>query len=181
MRRKLLLSLAAVLVLIPSAIFFFQSGEYVRDAEGLDRDSQSHTSGEPIGSETPELNESAELKVIPSSQKTPVELLEEAFASMPSMEKNARDAAVEVLTAKLRAAGPAGLEAIRHFLASGRDVRFRDGYSFSGSRMSTAPTLRAALIESLREWPGSTAILLELLRSKGSLWEDRKSVVRERV
>jgi hypothetical protein len=165
-----LLPLAAVLVLIPSAVFFFQSGEYVKDAEDLGSDSLLASDGVSTRGEL-RTREAVQSAKVAAPSKTPSQLLEEAFAAMSAMEIAVRAVEGDALIVKLRAAGPAGLDAVRKFLASGRDVRFRDGYAFSGSRMVQAPTMRSALIESLREWPGSTAVLLELLRSKGSVWE----------
>jgi hypothetical protein len=175
-RRNILLPLAALLVLIPSAVFFFQSADFADDMGTGETNPSPANHAPPVGDqrEPPERREPKELTpaaATAGSAKTPGQLLEEALAAMPSMDAKARDAAVEALTAQLRAAGPAGLEAIKGFLATGRDLRFRDGYSFSGSKLSSAPTLRVALIEALREWPGSTAVLLEILRSKSSVWE----------
>jgi hypothetical protein len=176
-----LLPLAALLVLIPSAVFFFQSADFADDMGTGEANPPPANHAPPVRDqrESPERREPKEstpVAAIAGSAKTPGQLLEEAFAAKPSTEIEARDAAVEVLTAQLRAAGSAGLEAIKNFLATGRDVRFWDGYGLSGSKLKSAPTLRIALIEALREWPGSTAVSLEILRSKSSVWESALAI-----
>ena len=166
-----MLSLAALLVLIPSGIFFFHSGEIASDAERIEQLSQPTKIAETIAREKREPGDGIELKVVTIPTKTPAELLEEAFAALPSMEQSARDSEVDALIAKLRAAGPAGLNAVRQFLAGAKDVPFRNGFSFSNGQLAKAPSLRMALIDALRGWSGSTGALLEVLKSNATVFE----------
>lgn len=96
---------------------------------------------------------------------------DELLKALPNLDPEERDGATQRLIRQLREKGPAGLKTVADFLSSGRDVPFRDGYQMDGVRIVEAPSLRIALIEALRDWEGSTGVLLAFLRSPASIWE----------
>lgn len=105
--------------------------------------------------------------------KRPADLFHEALASLPGMDASRRQAAVNDLIAKLRAAGPEGLRALRDFFRAGQDVKLQGGYGMSNGRVTQAPSLRVALLEALGDWTGPEALELtrEVLRSTPRIFE----------
>lgn len=101
----------------------------------------------------------------------PAKTLEDLSALLPGMTAPDRDKAINDFVQQLRQRGPDGLNEVATFLRSGRDVKLRDGYRMDGDRMTEAPTMRMALLESLRDWEGSTAVLLDFLKTPASILE----------
>src|SRR5437870_853591 len=64
-------------------------------------------------------DESAAVPTPDSAPKTPVELMHETLAALSALKPEERQAVANDLIATLRAAGPAGLQAVRDFLRAG--------------------------------------------------------------
>ena len=169
MRRETALTYSALAVLAVIALFLFRNTR----PEFLGRGSKER---QPPGSlvlpdPASASDTSTTPKAEPRPQSSPAELLEDAVTRFPSMPEAERDEAARVLIRHLRAFGPAGLEQVRRFLASGRDVKFRETYGLGKNRLPVAPSLRIALLDALAEWDGAAAALIEFLRSRSSITE----------
>ena len=108
-----------------------------------------------------------------AAPKSAAELFHEALASMGELDPKKRQAAVNELVNKLRAAGPEGLQAVRDFFRAGQDVKFQGGYAIMNGKMTQSPSLRAAMLDALGEWPGpeATELTREVLRSTPRMFE----------
>jgi hypothetical protein len=105
--------------------------------------------------------------------KSAADLLHEALASLPGLDASKRQAAVKDLIAKLRAAGPEGLQVVRDFFRAGQDVKLQGGYGMANGRVTQEPSLRVALLNALEDWPGTGALDLtrEVLSSTPRMFE----------
>jgi hypothetical protein len=106
-----------------------------------------------------------------AAAKSPATLLHETIASLPGLDERDRDRAVNELVEALRQHGPAGLQAVREFFKTAQDVKIRNGWGMSNGRITSAPSLRIALLDALREWPGGTELNLEILRETSRAFE----------
>lgn len=86
------------------------------------------------------------------------DLIGDAVAAFPRMTVDERDGAVRELVAKLRAHGPIGLQALLAFFKTGDDVKLRGGWGMTGGKITSAPSLRIALLEALSDWPGALEV-----------------------
>ena len=157
MSRKLTLALAAFVALAASVYFLRSTSPIVPLPE-------KQTAVAPS---TP----SAIILPSPAPTGTSQQLIEGLVTALPALEPEQRDEATRQLIRKLREQGTNGLQAVAEFLRSGRDVPFRDGYRMEGLRIVEAPSLRIALLDALQDWEGSTAVLLDFLKSPAPIWE----------
>lgn len=103
--------------------------------------------------------------------KGAAEIFHEAIGKLKDMDVNRRQAAIETLVRQLRAAGPEGFQVLRDYFRAGQDVKFQNGYAIVNGR--AVQSLRAALLDSLGDWPGNEALDLtrEILRTTSRMSE----------
>jgi hypothetical protein len=97
--------------------------------------------------------------------------LNELLMKLPTLEAEARDAAIKEFVADWRQRGLSASQAIGPFLRDGKDFALRDGYALTGNRLQLAPTLRLALIDAALDFEGNVAVMLEVLRAPKSMGE----------
>ena len=106
--------------------------------------------------------------------KGAAETFHEAIGKLKDMDANRRQKAIDSLVKQLRGMGPEGLQVLRDYFRAGQDVKFPDGgYTIVDGRVVQSGSLRAALLNSLGEWPGNEAIELtrEVLKTTSRLSE----------
>ncbi len=117
--------------------------------------------------------------VAPANEGAPqpkgaAETFHEAIGKLKDMDMNRRQKAIDSLVKQLRGMGPEGLQVLRDYFRAGQDVKFPDGgYTIVDGRVVQSGSLRAALLNSLGEWPGNEAIDLtrEVLKTTSRLSE----------
>ncbi len=106
--------------------------------------------------------------------KGAAETFHEAIGKLKDMDMTRRQKAIESLVKQLRGMGPEGLQVLRDYFRAGQDVKFPDGgYAMVDGRVIQTASLRAALLNSLGEWPGNEAIDItrEVLKTTSRLSE----------
>ena len=96
----------------------------------------------------------------------PAEVAAGALAELRACGLETSPTDIDVLVEKLRFTGKAGVETVRRFLEQGQDARFADTWQFIAGRFTAYPTLRIALLDTLRLIGGveGQAALVGLLR-----------------
>ena len=106
--------------------------------------------------------------------KGAAETFHEAIGKLKDMDPQRRQAAIDSLVKQLRGMGPEGLQVLRDYFRAGQDVKFPNGsYAIVDGRVVQSGSLRAALLNSLGDWPGNEAIDLarEVLRTTSRMSE----------
>jgi hypothetical protein len=180
MRRELIFSSAGFLIgfVVAAAVFFQPAPELPQPAATSEkaavvasRPESVLTDNERIGRPTVVQADEAPSSDEAAKPKTPATLLDEIIASLPGLDENNRDRVVADLIANLRKQGPAGLQVLRDFFKNGQDVKLRNGWGMSNGRVTSAPSLRVALLDALSDWPGATDLNLDVLRGAKSPFE----------
>lgn len=117
--------------------------------------------------------------VAPANEGAPgpkgaAETFHEAIGKLKDMDPNRRQAAIDSLVKQLRGMGPEGLQVLRDYFRAGQDVKFPNGgYAIVDGRVVQTGSLRASLLNSLRDWPGNEAIDLarDVLKTTAQLPE----------
>ena len=187
MRRELLFSLAGFLGGFVVAAFVFWTPAAI-PLEGTDTNAGKGTSGSLRESTVAAIPEGRRPLVVAAGEggsieapgpattpeaKAPAEIFHEAIGSLKGLDAGKRQAAVEALVRRLRAAGPEGLKVLRDYFSAGQDVKFQNGYAKVDGQYVMVPTLRASLLVALQGWDGPEAVELtrEILRSTPRLSE----------
>jgi thioredoxin-like negative regulator of GroEL len=182
MRREILFSLVGFLggFVIAAAVFWEPAGKTAKVGEtaaaapvarepkhesaGADANGQGRR---PIVVAVGESEGASQIQPAVAEVKAPAEIFHEVIGTLKGLDPNKRQAVIEDLVKKLRAAGPEGLKVLRDYFRAGQDVKFQNGYAKVNGQFVATPSLRAALITSLGGWDGPEAVELtrEILRT----------------
>lgn len=182
MRREILFSLVGFLggFVIAAAVFWEPGGKTAEVAPTTAaapafRESQHESAGaaangqgrRPIVVAAGESEGTGEIRPAVAEARPPAEIFHEVIGTLKGLEPNKRQAVIDDLIKKLRAAGPEGLKVLGDYFRAGQDVKFQNGFAKVNGQFVAIPSLRAALINALGGWDGPEAVELtrEILRT----------------